>query len=143
MAKFVIHKKGFFYTDEAFEAAEGVKGSIVGTFNQIEEAKKEKELQDIYSMQKLEGMNAVDFFFYAPNYDEIYKKIADYYQSEFGLTIEDEDYFDFPKKISTEQAKMFLGLLNVSFHDIIEYADDEELDPDSFNLEEDGDLGEF
>jgi hypothetical protein len=28
MAKFVIHKKGFFYTDEAFELAEGAKGSL-------------------------------------------------------------------------------------------------------------------
>ncbi len=142
MAKFVIHKKGFFYTDEAFELVEGVKGSIVGTFNTIDEAKTEKEKQDILSMQRLKGMNAVDFFFYSKNYDQVYQKIEEFYKSEFNLTISDKYYFELPKEINTEQAKFFLNIFDVSFHDIVEYSDDEELNPDDFNLEEQ-ELGEF
>lgn len=142
MAKFVIHKKGFFYTDESFELAEGTKGSIVGTFNTLEEAKTEKEQQDILSMQRLQGMNAVDFFFYSSTYDQIFQKLEDYYKTEFALTISDKHYFDLPKEISPEQAKVFLNILEISFHDIVEYSDDEELNPEHFNLEEQ-ELGEF
>ena len=74
MAKFVIHKKGFFYTDEAFEVAEGEKGSIIGTFNNLEQAKIEKAKEDIISIQNFGGMNVVDFFFYNDNYDEVYQQ---------------------------------------------------------------------
>ncbi len=142
MAKFVIHKKGFFYTDESFELAEGTKGSIVGTFNTLEEAKTEKEQQDILSMQRLKGMNAVDFFFHNSTYDQIFQKLEDYYKTAFALTISDKHYFDLPKEISSEQAKVFLNILEISFHDIVEYSDDEELNPEDFNLEEQ-ELGEF
>lgn len=142
MAKFVIHKRGFFYTDESFELCEGVKGSIVGIFENLDDAKNEKVQQDILSMQRLSEMNAVDFFFDSPNYDEIYEKLEDYYKKEFNITIDDKYYFDFPDQINEEQAKFFLNVLNISFHDVIEYGDDEVLDPDDFNLE-DEELGEF
>ena len=142
MTKFVIHKRGFFYTDEAFELAEGTKGSIVGTFNTKEEVKSEKEQQDILSMQKLKGMNAVDFFFYSKNYDQVYQKIEEFYKSEYNLTISDKYYFELPKEINAEQAKFFLNTFEISFHDIVEYSDDEELNQEDFNLEE-LELGEF
>lgn len=142
MAKFVIHKKGFFYTDEAFELAEGAKGSIVGTFDTIEEAKTEKEQQDILSMQKLKGMNAVDFFLYSKKYDEVYQKIEEFYKSEYNLTISDKYYFELPQEINLEQARFFLDTFDISFHDIVEYSDDEDLNPEDFNLEEQ-ELGEF
>lgn len=142
MAKFVIHKRGFFYTDEAFELAEGEKGSIVGTFDNLEEAKIEKEKQDILSVQNFGGMNVVDFFFYNDDYDQVYQLMEDFYHSDFNLYIEDKYYFLFPENISVEQAKRFLEILALTFHDIVEYEDDAELDPEDFNLEE-MDLGEF
>lgn len=136
MSKFVIHKKGFFYTDEAFEAAEGIKGSIMGTCATLEEAQTAKVAADIESMQGLATYNAVDFFFYKDNYHETQQQLAHFYSSEFGLTIEDKDYFNFPDKISNEQAKTFLEVLAISFHDIVEYPDDAELNPDDFHLDE-------
>ena len=142
MAKFVIHKKGFFYTDEAFKLAERAKGSIIGTFNNLDAAKLEKEQQDITSMQNLRGMNAVDFFFYNKSYDEIYQKLEDYYKSEFDLLISNKYYFDLPKEINKDQAKFFLKIFEISFHDIVKYSDDDELNPDDFNLEAQK-LGEF
>lgn len=141
MGQFVIHKKAFFYTDEAFEHAEGTKGSIVDTFDNLEDAKKKKEQQDIYSMQELNGVNAVDFFFYSNDYDAVYQKLENYYKTEFGLTIEDKFYFDFPEEISEEQAKVLLEIIGVTFHDIVEYADGEELNPEDFEVDEE--LGEF
>ncbi|CAI2765987.1 hypothetical protein [Flavobacterium collinsii] len=142
MAKFVIHKRGFFYTDEAFELAEGELGSIVGTFNNLDEAKIEKLKQDIISIEYFGGMNVVDFFFYNDNYDEIYEKFEVFFRSEFNLEIEDKYCFDFPDAISFEQAEKIYEILNITFHDIVEYDDDVVLNPDDFNLEE-SELGEF
>jgi hypothetical protein len=142
MAKFVIHKRGFFYTDECFEAVEGEKGSIVGTFNNLEEAKIEKEKKDIISIKKLGDMNAVDFFFDNENYEEIYQQFMDFFSSEFNQKIDDKYYFIFPKIITTEQAEKIQKILDITFHDIVEYDDDVELNPEDFNLEE-CDLGEF
>jgi len=142
MAKFVVHKRGFFYTDEAFELIENAKGSIVAIFDNLDSAKLEKEQQDILSMQYLKGMNAVDFFLYSLNYEKVYQNLEDYYKSEFGLTIPDKHYFNLPEEISPEQAKFFLKIFDISFHDIIEYSDNEEINPDDFNLEEE-ELGEF
>lgn len=142
MPKFVIHKKGFFYTDEAFESPEDTHGSIVGTYATLESATAAKKEVDIVSLQKMKGWNAVDFFFYNKNYDEVYGKMEAYYKSEFGLTIDDKYYFEFPKEITKEQASMFLSILDQSFHDIVEYPDDIVLDPNSFNLQEQ-ELDEF
>jgi hypothetical protein len=145
MSKFVIHKRGFFYTDECFEAEEGEKGSIVGTFNNLEEAKIEKENQDIISIKKLGDMgdmNVVDFFFYNNNYEKVYQQFVDFYSSEFNQKIEDKFNFIFPKIITTEQAEKIQKILDITFHDIVEYDDDVELNPEDFNLEE-CDLGEF
>jgi hypothetical protein len=142
MAKFVIHKKGFFYTDEAFEVAEGEKGSIIGTFNNLEQAKIEKAKEDIISIQNFGGMNVVDFFFYNDNYDEVYQQFEDFFLSEFNLKIEDKYYFSFPDTISEEQAIKIQQILNLTFHDIVEYEDDIVLNPNDFNLEE-SELGEF
>ena len=135
MAKFVIHKKGFFYTDESFED-EGVLGKIVNTFDNLEAAKAAKLEADIKSLQRLKGDNVVDFFFHAPNYNAVYEQLENYYKQEFNLEIQDKYYFSFPPKISKEQAAKFLEILNTSFHDIVEYSDEEKLNPSDFKLDE-------
>lgn len=142
MSKFVIHKKGFFYTDEAYEVVDEAKGSIVGTYTRLEEAQAAKANADLASMCGLKGMLAVDFFLYRQDYDAVGRHMEDFYQKEFGLKIEDRDYFNFPAEINNEQAKVFLQILQLSFHDIVEYADDVVLNPDDFNLDEQ-ELGEF
>lgn len=142
MSKFVIHKKGFFYTDEAFEAVEEAKGTMLGTYASLEEAQTAKAAADINSMCGLATYNAVDFFFYKENYEEIQQHLAQFYNTEFGLSIEDKHYFNFPDRISQEQAKKFLEILGLSFHDIVEYPEEQELNPDDFNLDFE-ELGEF
>ncbi len=142
MAKYVIHKKGFFYTDEAYEPVADVNGSIVGTYDQLDAAKAAKVKCDVASIQGLAGDNVNDFFFYHENYNGVIQKLEDFYKSDFGLTIEDKDYFSFPEEISAEQAQKFLEILECTFHDIVEYADDKVLDPADFDLEEQ-ELGEF
>ena len=130
MAKFVIHKKGFLYNDECFEDV-GAIGTTVNVFDTLEEAKVEKLNQDIISMQNLKGYNAVDFFF--SNHSEKFQQIEDYYKTEFGLTIADEHYFDFPGEINAKQAKDFLDIIGVSFHDIVEYSDENAPEPKANN----------
>lgn len=123
MAKFAVHKKGFFYTDEAWEDVDTI-GSTVKVFDTLEEAKAEKVIQDVISIQNLKGFNAVDFFFYAENYDKKYEKMNYYYKTEFGLEIADKHYFDFPIEINTNQAQELLNILEISFHEVVEYADE-------------------
>jgi hypothetical protein len=129
MAKFVIHKKGFFYTDDSWEDV-NANGTVISVFDTLEEAKAEKINQDIISMQNLKGWYARDFFFYdkkfdTKSYDEKFEQIENYYKTEFGLTIADKDSFDFPNGINYEQAKVFLNILGFSFHDIVEYTDED------------------
>jgi hypothetical protein len=133
MAKFVIHKKGFFYTDDSWEDVNS-NGTVVSVFDTLEEAKAEKINQDVISMQNLKGWYARDFFFYdnnfnTKNYDEKFEQIENYYKTEFGLTIADKDSFDFPNEINYQQAKVFLNILGFSFHDIVEYSDEEAPSP--------------
>jgi hypothetical protein len=136
MAQYVIHKKGFFYTDESFEEEKGLLGKIVKIFDNMEEAKAAKIEADIKSLQKLKDNNAVDFFFHAENYDAVYQQMEDYYKSEFNQTIKDKYYFDFPSKISKDQAQKLLEILQLSFHDIVEYGDEITLNPKDFKLDE-------
>lgn len=138
MAKYVIHKKTFYYTDEAFFS--GGKGSIVSIFDNIEAAKKEKSIEDINSIQGLEGMNILDFFFDVPDYNEIYQKVENYLKSEFNLAIENESYCEFPSDMTYKQAQMFLDIIHISFHDIVEYPDDEILNPEDFALDIEEDI---
>jgi hypothetical protein len=102
----------------------------------MEEAKAAKIEADIKSLQKLKDNNAVDFFFHAENYDAVYQQMEDYYKSEFNQTIKDKYYFDFPSKISKDQAQKLLEILQLSFHDIVEYGDEITLNPKDFKLDE-------
>jgi hypothetical protein len=85
--------------------------------------------------------NPVDFFFENSNYEEILQKVKEYYKEEFNQTI-DIHNISFPEVINEQQAKYFKETMELSFHDIVEYDDDEELDPDNFNLKEQ-ELDEF
>ncbi|MEY4902924.1 MAG: hypothetical protein RLZZ292_739 [Bacteroidota bacterium] len=134
MAKFVIHKKGFFYTDESLAPANGKHGSIVGTFDTLEEAKIKKEEMEISSIQKLRRMNVVDFLFGSPKYDDIYEKLEIYFKSEFDTILTDKYFFEFPNEITPKQAVFFKETMELSFHDIVEYAEDKELNSEDFDL---------
>ncbi|MDF2192875.1 hypothetical protein [Paraflavitalea sp. CAU 1676] len=142
MPKFVIHKKGFFYTDEAFEAHPEAKGSIVNTFGSLDTATAAKAAYDVASMQNLKGTNAIDFLFSHKNYDGAFQQLEAFYKKDFGITLTDKYYFNFPPHISRDQAKVFLSILEISFHDIVEYPDDAVLNPDDFKLDH-MELGEF
>lgn len=137
MAKYVIHKISFFFTDESLIKLpeEEVKGSVVKIFNDLEEAKKEKQEMDLRSMQNLAGNSLSDFLDIDEDNSEILEKLQLFYKSEFNLDIDTKDYIEFPNAISTQQAKQFLDILNITFHNIVEYDDNE--DPNDFEKFED------
>jgi len=128
MPQFVIHKIGFFYTDEAFSPVpvEEFKGSVVSVFSNLEVAKEAKIKADVVSLQNCSDWisSATDFFLYAEDYDAIFDKVESYYKSEFNLKIEDKHYFDLPKTMTDQQAQHLIELMYVTFHQIIEYPDD-------------------
>jgi hypothetical protein len=145
MSKYVVHKISFYYTDESYDVADD-KGEILGVFETLEAAKKAKEEKDIYVLTKLAGSGVEDFIFGGDNYDEKREKLNIYYQSEFGLDISNEDYVEFPKPLSEVQAKQLLDIIDFTFHNIVEYSDDTEINEADFQYyDEDGDtfyLGE-
>jgi len=137
VAKYVIHKISFFFTDESLIQLpeEEVKGSVVKIFNDLEVAKKEKQEMDLLSMQNLAGSSLSDFLDIDKDSSEIRKKVQLFYKSEFNLNIGSENYIEFPKTITVQQARQFLDILNVTFHNIVEYDDND--DPNDFEKFED------
>lgn len=133
MAKYVIHKVSFFFTDDSLIVLpqEEVTGSVLSTFNTIEEAKTEKAKQDIISVQKLSGSDVKQFYIDSDNEKQIYADLKEYYLSEFNIEIEENEHFNFPENISEQQAEEFMEILNLTFHYIMEYEDDE--DPKDFD----------
>ena len=82
-------------------------------------------------------MNPVNFYFGHDNYREIDKKMVAYYKTEFNLTINhDSPYFELPKKITDQQAAQFLSIMELSFHSIVEYGDEEVINPADFKFNE-------
>lgn len=140
MAKYIIHKVSFFFTDDSLIILpeEEVRGSVVATFNNLDKAKTEKEKQDIISMKKLSGFDVKQFYYEEDNQQKVFEELKKFYLSDFNLEIAEDEHFNFPDTISEEQAKKFMEILNVKFHYIMEYEDDE--DPADF---EDYDQIEF
>lgn len=132
MAKYVVHKKSFFFTDEDLLELpeEEVKGSVISIFDNLEEAKIEKEKQDILSIQNLANANVNQFINGLVREEEVYEKFYKFYALELNTIIKAGDYFDFPDTISKELAEKFLEILPLRFHNIMEYDDDE--DPNDF-----------
>lgn len=135
MAQYVVHKIGFWYTDDGYEVGEE-KGTVMAITKSLEEAQAIKKREDIKSLKGLYNDNPVIFYLERDNYQEIDKKMVAYYKSEFNLTInQGAHYYEFPKEISDEQALQFLSIMELTFHNIVEYSDDEVIDAGAFDLD--------
>lgn len=135
MAQYVVHKIGFWYTDDGYEVGEE-KGTVMAITKSLEEAQAIKKREDIKSLKGLYNDNPVIFYLERDNYQEIDKKMVAYYKSEFNLTInQGAHYYEFPKEISDEQALQFLSIMELTFHNIVEYSDDEVIDACAFDLD--------
>lgn len=140
MPQFVVHKIGFFYTDECYAALDG-KGPVMAITRSLAEAQDIKKREDIKSMKGLTGYNAIDFYFDSDNYKLIEDKVVTYLKSEFNLSNEnDAHFYELPGEINDEQALKFLEIMELSFHSIVEYGDAEEIKPDYELNEEEGDI---
>ncbi|HEX2629880.1 MAG TPA: hypothetical protein VHM26_12730, partial [Chitinophagaceae bacterium] len=141
MSKFVIHKKGFFYTDDSWDCVDEVKGSIAGTFSTLEEARKMKEELDIISLQKMNGFNVADFIMHTKNYKSLLEQLETYFRQEWNKKLQDGHYLEIPVGITAAQASEVKRIIGVSFHDIVEYPDDTVINPADFIV--DDELSEF
>jgi hypothetical protein len=134
MAQYAVHKIGFFFNDENYEIGKE-KGNIIAITRSLEEARAIKFKADIESMKAQADFNAVIFFLEKPNYKEIYRKLSEYYQSEFGMYISQTGMTLLPEKINDAQAAQFLSIMELTFHTVVEYSDDEVIDPAVFELD--------
>lgn len=134
MAQYVVHKLGFWYTDDCYEV--GVeKGNVMAITKTLEEAQAIKKSEDIKSLKGLYPDNPVIFYLEHDNSPEIDKKMVAYYASEFNQTINTgSPYYEFPKNISDEQALQFLSIMELTFHNIVEYSDDEVINAADYEL---------
>lgn len=134
MAQYVVHKIGFFYDDDWYQANEP-KGIVMGIFSSLEEAKLWKSWEDIEAMKGIAGHGAYRFVGVKTNRDEIYEKLEEYTKAEFG--IDPRESYSFPKKINDEQAARFLSIMEITFHNIVEYGDDDVIVRPVFDENED------
>lgn len=145
MAQYVVHKIGFFYTDESFEVGQD-KGTVMGITKTLAEAQAIKSREDLKSMKTVGGFNAIDFFFGHDNFNTIHKNIKEYYKTNLNVTFDKQNEYniELPKTITDEQAATFLSIMELSFHNIVEYADDEVINAADYEFdEEEGEIGGF
>lgn len=145
MAQYVVHKIGFFYTDESFEVGQD-KGTVMGITKTLAEAQAIKGREDLKSMKTVGGFNAIDFFFGHDDFNTIHKKIKEYYKTNLNVTFDKQNEYniELPKTITDEQAATFLSIMELSFHNIVEYADDEVINAADYEFdEEEGEIGGF
>lgn len=145
MAQYVVHKIGFFYTDESFEVGQA-KGTVMGITKSLEEAQAIKSREDLKSMKTVGGFNAIDFFFGHDNFKTIHNNIKEYYKTTFNRTFDknNDHNIELPKAITDEQATAFLSIMELTFHNIVEYADDEVINAADHEFdEEEGEIGGF
>lgn len=145
MPQYVIHKIGFFYTDESFAVGQE-KGTVMGITKSLEEAQAIKSREDMTSMKSVGGFNAIDFFFEHANFNTIHKNIKEYFQTNYSVTFDKQNEYniELPKTITDEDAAAFLSIMELSFHNIVEYADDEVIDVANYEFdEEEGEIGGF
>ena len=134
MAQYVVHKIGFFFNDDNYEIGKE-RGNITAITKSLEEAREIKRKADIASMKAQADYNAVIFFLENPNYKEIYKKLSEYLNLEYGMYISQTGMTLLPDNINDEQAAQLLSIMELTFHTIVEYSDDEVIDPAAFELD--------
>jgi hypothetical protein len=136
MPQYVVHKIGFQYNDNAFEPGEA-RGNVMGISSSPEEAKLLKKLEDIATIQRMAGKTINIFFREKPNYQEILENLALFYK-KFNLRYPyDEGKECVPPNINEENAAELLSIIEVSFHNVVEYGDDEVIHPETFELKDD------
>jgi hypothetical protein len=135
MAQYVIHKTGFWYTDEGFAVGQE-KGTVFAITKSLDEAKAIKRREDIKSLKGTTGISPFEFIPNDENFDNIYEKLDEYYIKTLGIPTNDKSYLELTKQLSDEQITQIINIIGVSFHAIVEYGDDEIIDPDDFKFTE-------
>lgn len=135
MPQYVIHKIGFLYNDNAFEVGE-TRGNVMGISSSLEEAKLLKKLEDIDTIQRMAGKTINNFIRQNPRYEEVIQKLTSFYKVNFNLKY-DEGRECVPPNISEEQAAELLSIIEISFHNVVEYGDDEVIHPEAFEFKDD------
>jgi hypothetical protein len=143
MPQYVVHKIGFFYTDECFAVGEE-KGTVMGITRSLEEALVIKNQEDIASLKQTAGITLENFYFDHPKQEEIIKQLKAYFESEFNTRYNGlYPGSPTPSNLTDEQAARLLEILKLSFHNIVLYDDNEVIDPATFQLDEEGDICGF
>lgn len=135
MAQYVIHKTGFFYTDEGFAVGQE-KGTVFAITKSLDEAKAVKRREDIKSLKGTTSISPFEFIPNDENFDTIYEKLDEYYTTTLGIPTNDKRYIELTKQLSDEQITQLLSIIGVSFHTIVEYGDDEIINPDDYKFKE-------
>jgi hypothetical protein len=138
MTEYVIHKVAFFWNDDCF--SEHCTGSFVAGFDSLEEAEKNKEILDIQTIQDFGPESVIDFIMGDPNQKEILDSLSEYFN------ISREEIADFNLAGLTKEEAIFVKeKMDLSFHNIVEYTDNQEVRDFYAEIDEDekSDLMEF
>lgn len=143
MAKYVVHKKGFYYNDNYRAEFVRKTRTVVSIHSTLEEAKKTKEKEDLISVKAFAGYEMKELLNFLPDmlYDKIRETLELFLESNFGYAKTPQDHDDYlenhshefvlPENATNDQLSQLLRILNLTFHDIVEYQDGDE----SYNRE--------
>ena len=134
MAQFVVHKIGFWYTDEGYKM-EQEKGTVLAITKSLDEAKAIKSREDIKSLKGATSISPFEFIPNDDNFDNIYEKLEEYYNSTLGVPTNDKSHIEHTKQFNDEQITQILSIIGISFHTIVEYGDEEVINSDEFKFE--------
>jgi hypothetical protein len=137
MAQYVVHKIGFWYTDEGYKM-EQEKGTVMAMTKSLNEAKAIKSMEDIKSLKGATRISPFEFIPNDDNFDEVYEKLEVYYNTTLRAPANDKSHIELTKHLSDEQITQILSIIGVSFHTIVEYGDDEVINPADYKFDEGG-----
>ncbi|MCU0390339.1 MAG: hypothetical protein MUE81_04415 [Thermoflexibacter sp.] len=146
MPKYILYKKAFYYDGEYYdshcEMEDGTtpRGRSLAMFSTIEEAQKARREADIEVITVFED-NIISFIPLGKGWATTIERLSTFFKFEFPdlhihLTTENwETELDLlPDEMSCKQVIEMLDIMQLSFHDIYEYPDEEELNIKHFRL---------
>ncbi|HMS69314.1 MAG TPA: hypothetical protein PKD18_14305 [Saprospiraceae bacterium] len=124
---FIVQKKGFSYDDNSFTEEDNPTGSIVGQFLDFEDAVQSKKEADRLAFENIFVLNLLELVdLVSDERIKDFEALKSFYHENFGDDlIFDYDNIEIPQIATEEQIDKILELSQLSFHNIVEYEDDQ------------------
>lgn len=127
MSVYAVHKIGFFYTDDSYEGYES--GSVISIEKTLEAAQATRHEANIKSLEDMDFQRLSEFFVTEPNGRQKEARLLQLLTELYGENAGER----FGAELVKEDADKILSLTGVTFHNIVEYENEDEIDETAFD----------